>query len=335
MSLLVTGGTGYIGSHTCKALAAEGYIPVTVDNLSAGHKHAVKWGPLEVADIRDGAALARIFSKYPIEAVIHFAANIEVGEGEVEPAKFYDNNVGGSLSLVNAMLKADVNKIVFSSTCATYGETQNMPLSEDEPQDPKSVYGKTKHIVEGILSSYAKAYGLKYAALRYFNAAGASPDGEIGEEHDPETHLIPNALKAAAGLGKGLKIFGNDYDTPDGTCLRDYIHVLDLAQGHIKALKALSSGHDEIQCNLGTGNGVSVLDVINAIEKVTGRKVPYEMAGRRPGDVTRLYSDVTRAQSLLGLDPQYSDIETIVSSAWTFHNARLNRQPFAVPREGV
>lgn len=318
--ILVAGGAGYIGSHTCKALADAGYLPITVDNLSAGHEHAVKWGPLEVADIRDADALDAIFQKYDVKAVIHFAANIEVGEGEVEPARFYDNNVGGTLSLVNAMRRNNVDKIVFSSTCATYGETQNMPLSEDEPQNPKSVYGKTKHIAEGILASYAKAYGLKYAALRYFNAAGADLDGEIGEQHDPETHLIPNALKAAAGLGKGLKIFGNDYDTPDGTCLRDYIHVLDLAQAHIKAVEALSSGHSEIQCNVGTGNGVSVLEVLNAIEKVTGRAVPYEIAGRRPGDVTRLYSDVTRSQEFLGLAPQYSDIETIVGSAWTFHS---------------
>ena len=317
-NILIAGGAGYIGSHACKALSEAGYVPITVDNLSTGHEYAVKWGPLETLDIRNGEGLDNVFNKYPIEAVMHFAACIEVSEGEAKPDKFYDNNVMGTLSLVNAMRRANVEKIVFSSTCATYGETKNMPLSESALQLPKSVYGHTKHTAEKILESYHNAYGLKYAALRYFNACGADKDGEIGEDHDPETHLIPNALKAAAGLGDGLHVFGNDYDTPDGTCIRDYIHVTDLAVAHISALEALDE-HDTLKCNLGTGKGVSVLEVINAIEKVTGRAVPYEFHPRRKGDLTQLYSDTSLAKKLLGLNPKFSDIETIVKTAWDFH----------------
>jgi len=320
--ILVVGGAGYIGSHMCKALHQAGYTPVTYDNLQSGHRHAVKWGPLEVGDIRDPARLEAAFSRHNPQAVIHFAAHIEVGEGEKDPAKFYDNNVFGSMKLLEAMHRHGTRKIIFSSTCATYGDTQNMPLSEEEPQIPTSVYGRTKLAVEGLLESYAKAHDFRFAALRYFNASGADLEGEIGEEHDPETHLIPNALKAAAGLGAGLKLFGADYDTPDGTCIRDYIHVNDLAQAHLLALDALSGAHEMLKVNVGTGEGISVLRIIKAIERMTGRAVPYTMAPRRAGDVARLYADVRKARAVLGFKAQYSDIDTIIQSAWAFHSQK-------------
>lgn len=318
LSILVAGGAGYIGSHMCKALAAAGHTPITYDNLSGGHKHAVKWGPFEQGDIRDGNRLDEVFAKYKIDAVIHFAAFIEVGEGEREPARFYDNNVHGAQVLLDAMLRADVKILVFSSTCATYGETQNMPLSETEPQRPVSVYGKTKYFVENILDGYAQAYGLKFAALRYFNASGADLEGEIGEEHDPETHLIPNAIKAAAGIGGQMKLFGTDYDTRDGTCVRDYIHVNDLAQAHLLALGALSEETPVLKLNVGTGQGVTVREILDAVANVVGKPVPYEEYPRRPGDVAMLYADNSRITGL-GFKPRFSDIETIVGSAWRFH----------------
>lgn len=317
-TILVTGGAGYIGSHMCKALAAAGHTPIAYDNLSAGNAHAVKWGPLENGDIRDGAALDQVFSKYTIDAVIHFAAFIEVGEGEREPDRFYDNNVFGAKVLIDAMMRASVKDLVFSSTCATYGETQNMPLSEEEPQRPVSTYGKTKFMVEQILESYHNAYGLRFAALRYFNASGADLDGEIGEEHDPETHLIPNAIKAAAGIGGRMKLFGTDYDTRDGTCVRDYIHVNDLAHAHLLALQALSDDMPVLKLNVGTGQGVTVREILDAVAAVVGQPVPYDEYPRRPGDVAMLYAD-NRRIAALGFKPQFSDIVTIVSSAWSFH----------------
>ncbi|MGB0906169.1 MAG: UDP-glucose 4-epimerase GalE [Maricaulaceae bacterium] len=316
--ILVTGGAGYIGSHMCKTLFKAGYHPVTFDNLSAGHVTSVKWGPLVKGDVRNVLDLERAFKTYAPEAVIHFAARIEVGEGESNPFEFYDNNVVGTLTLLNTMKSFGVPKIVFSSTCATYGETQNMPLSEDEPQHPVSVYARTKYTSEGLLDSYHKAHGLRFAALRYFNAAGADLDGEIGEQHDPETHLIPNALKAAAGKGNPLKLFGTDYDTPDGTPLRDYIHVQDLANAHMLALKKLDE-ESALKLNLGTGQGSSVLDIINTIERVTGRKVPYDVAPRREGDVTRLYADVQKAKEVLEFTAQHSSLENIIKTAWDFH----------------
>jgi len=320
--ILVVGGAGYIGSHMCKALHQAGYTPVTYDNLQSGHRHAVKWGPLEVGDIRDPARLEAAFNRHNPQAVIHFAAHIEVGEGEKDPAKFYDNNVLGSMKLLEAMHRHGTRKIIFSSTCATYGDTQNMPLSEEEPQIPTSVYGRTKLAVEGLLSGYAKAHDFRFAALRYFNASGADLEGDIGEEHDPETHLIPNALKAAAGLGAGLKLFGTDYDTPDGTCIRDYIHVNDLAQAHLLAMDALSGTDQMLKINVGTGEGISVLQIIKAIERMTGRSVPYTTTSRRPGDVARLFADVNKAHTVLGFKTQYSDIDTIIQSAWAFHSQK-------------
>lgn len=321
-TILVIGGAGYIGAHLCKALAARGDHPVVFDNLSSGHAHAVQWGELIRGDIRDEAALSRVFSHRRIDAVMHFAGLIEVGEGEHEPLRFWDNNVAGVIALLKAMEKAGCDKLVFSSTCATYGEPENLPLREDEPQTPINVYGRTKLAVETLLADVRQAKGLRYAALRYFNAAGASPDGEIGEEHHPETHLIPNALKAAAGIGEGLKIFGDDYDTRDGTCIRDYVHVMDLADAHLAGLDRLSKNDEGFACNLGTGEGCTVFEIIAAVEAVTGRKVPFTLAERRPGDAPSLLADTTLAKALLGFEPSRSTTRQIIHDAWNFHAPR-------------
>nr|WP_281719562.1 UDP-glucose 4-epimerase GalE [Nitrosomonas nitrosa] len=321
-NILVIGGAGYIGSHVCKALAARGDTPIVVDNLTSGHAHAVRWGPLVQADIRDRVALETAFRQHRPEAVMHFAALIEVAEGERRPLEFWDNNVAGVVTLLHAMKAAGCMRLVFSSTCATYGEPQTLPLGESEPQTPVNVYGRTKLAVERLLADVSRADGLRYAALRYFNAAGASPEGEIGEEHDPETHLIPNALKAAAGLGGRMKLFGNDYDTPDGTCIRDYIHVMDLAAGHLAALDRLMTEEGGFACNLGTGHGCSVREILDAVERVTGRPVPHEVHPRRPGDAARLLADTTLAEALLGFRPQRSDPQTIIADAWRFHAPR-------------
>lgn len=320
--VLVVGGAGYIGSHICKALAARGDNPIVFDNLSAGHAHAVKWGPLVRGDIRDDDALDRVLADHRPDAVMHFAAHIEVGEGERSPLAFWDNNVAGVISLLKAMDRAGIAPLVFSSTCAVYGDPETVPICEDEPRTPVSVYGRTKKVVEDLLADTAKTGRLRYASLRYFNACGASPDSEIGEEHDPETHLIPNALKAAAGLGAPMKLFGDDYPTPDGTCIRDYIHVMDLADAHLKALDLLVSGHDSFACNIGTGKGLSVREILGAVEAVTGKAVPHTVEPRREGDAVLLTADTTRAQSILGLSPQRSDAEQIITDAWRFHAPR-------------
>lgn len=322
MKVLVVGGAGYIGSHICKALAARGDEPVVFDNLSRGHAHAVKWGPLVEGDIRRQADLKRAFVEYQPQAVMHFAANIEVGEGEQDPLGFWDNNVAGTISLLRAMASAHCHRLVFSSTCAIYGVPQSLPLTEDEPQTPINVYGHTKQVVESALADLAARTPLRYAALRYFNASGASPDGDIGEEHDPETHLIPNALKAAAGIGQAMKLFGDDYDTPDGTCVRDFIHVTDLAAAHLAALDRLMDGAESFACNLGTGHGYSVREVIDSVERVTGKPVPHEVHPRRAGDPPRLFADVSRSSELLGFEPSRSSLDTIVEDAWRFHEPR-------------
>lgn len=321
-TVLVVGGAGYIGAHICKALAARGDRPVVFDNLSSGHRHAVKWGPLVEGDIRSRADLDSAFSQYAPDAVMHFAAFIEVGIGEQRPLDFWDNNVGGVITLLQAMKCAGNDKLVFSSTCATYGEPERLPLTEAEPQTPVSVYGRTKLAVEQMLRDVSRGEGLRYAALRYFNAAGASPDGEIGEEHEPETHLIPNALRAAAGLGGRMKLFGEDYDTPDGTCIRDYVHVMDLADAHLAALDRLFEVEGGLACNLGTGNGFSVREILDAVETVTGQRVPHDVHPRRPGDAERLLADTTLAREVLGFAPQRSDPKTIIADAWRFHAPR-------------
>jgi UDP-glucose-4-epimerase GalE len=319
VKILVVGGAGYIGAHVCKALAARGDTPVVFDNLSSGHEHAVKWGPLVRGDIRSPADLDGAFAEHAPDAVMHFAANIEVGEGEKQPLRFWDNNVGGVISLLAAMKRAGVKPLVFSSTCAVYGEPDQVPITEAETCEPVSVYGRTKRAVEIFLADLARVGEVRYAALRYFNAAGASPEGEIGEEHNPETHLIPNALKAAAGIGERMSLFGTDYNTRDGTCIRDYIHVVDLADAHLAALDRLIAGQREIVSNLGTGHGASVLEVLNAVEAATGVKPPYRVEPRRPGDVPILSADLTRARTVLGFEPKHSHIETIVADAWRFH----------------
>lgn len=315
-TVLVTGGAGYIGSHTTKALKAAGHVPVTVDNLSRGHDWAVKWGPLEKADLEDRAAIDAIFTKYEPAAVIHFAAYAYVGESVGEPYLYYRNNVNGTLSLLEAMRAADCSRIVFSSTCATYGLPDMLPITEDTPQKPVNPYGASKLMIERVLADADSAYGLKSVALRYFNAAGSDPDGEIGEAHYPETHLIPLTLQAAAGTGPGLKVFGDDYDTPDGSCIRDYVHVSDLADAHVKALSWLEAGRESRQFNLGNGNGFSVFEVIQAVETVTERKVPYEIASRRPGDPPVLVANARRALDELGWSPRFGTLETQIEHAW-------------------
>ncbi len=324
MKVLVVGGAGYIGAHVCKALAARGDEPIVFDSLVSGHRHAVRWGPLFKGDIRDSAALDACFDAHKPDAVMHFAACIEVAEGQREPLRFWENNVGGVVTLLKSMARAGVKPLVFSSTCATYGEPESLPITEAEPQTPVNVYGRTKLAVERLLADVASVDGVRFAALRYFNAAGASPDGEIGEEHDPETHLIPNALKAAAGIGPAMKLFGDDYDTPDGTCVRDYIHVMDLADAHLAALDRLAGGAASFACNLGTGDGFSVRQILDAVHAVTGRPVPHDIAPRRPGDAARLVADIRRARELLDFQPRLSDPETIIRHAWAFHASKWN-----------
>jgi UDP-arabinose 4-epimerase len=319
MNILVPGGAGYIGSHVCKAIAARGDTPIVFDNLSAGHRDSVKWGPLIEGDIRDPKALDRVFSRYQPDAVIHFAASIEVGIGEREPLAFWQNNVAGTLNMLEAMVRQGCEVFVFSSTCAVYGQPDTLPIPESESRKPGNVYGRTKLAVEHALENVSSASRLRFAALRYFNAAGASPDAAIGERHDPETHLIPNALKAAGGLLDAFHLFGDDYPTRDGSCVRDFIHVDDLATGHLAAMDRLVAGGDSFACNLGTGTGITVREVIEAVEAVTGRQVPLVVQPRRPGDAAELYSDTRLSSSLLNFSPQRSDIRTIVEDAWRFH----------------
>ncbi len=317
--ILIVGGAGYIGSHAAKAVRLAGREPIVFDDLSCGHEHAVRWGPLVKGDIRNAEAVRAAIREHKPDAVMQFAARIEVGEGEKDPAHFYDNNVAGTLNLVRVMLEESVNSLVFSSTCAIYGDPERLPLTEDLAKRPVSVYGRTKLMCEQVLEDISRAHGLNFAALRYFNAAGADPDGEIGEEHEPETHLIPNALKAAVGLGGPMKLFGTDYPTPDGTCVRDFIHVTDLAEAHILAADRISGAKTNLQLNLGTGQGRTVREVLKAVERATGREVPVQVSPRRPGDAVALYADATNVGKALGWTPRLSDIDTIVKTAWAFH----------------
>ncbi|MEO0714739.1 MAG: UDP-glucose 4-epimerase GalE [Pseudomonadota bacterium] len=329
-TILVTGGAGYIGSHTCKLLSERGYTPVVYDNLVYGHEHAVKWGPLEIGELEDRERLSAVFEKHKPVAVIHFAAYAFVGESVENPSKYYANNVGGTLSLLDAMRDAGVDKIVFSSTCATYGVPKDLPIKETTPQAPINPYGRTKLIIEHALADYARAYGLGYVALRYFNACGADKDGEIGEEHDPETHLIPRTLMAIGGEIDKLQVFGTDYPTPDGTCVRDYIHVEDLARGHLAALDHLFAGKPSDAFNLGSGVGISVKEIIDAVERITGQKLPLEYGDRRPGDPPTLTADVTKAREVLGFETTTSDVDTIIETAWAFYQntqARKHNTP--------
>jgi len=318
-NILVTGGAGYIGSHTAKALARAGYRPVTYDSLVYGHRHAVKWGPFIEGDIADTAKLERVIQDEAIDAVVHFAAFAYVGESVTKPEIYFQNNVVGSLSLLDAMRHTGVKPIVFSSTCATYGMPDRMPITEDTLQRPINPYGETKLMIERALAWYGPAHDIRSVSLRYFNACGADPEGEIGEEHDPETHLIPLILDAALGKRAAIDVFGTDYPTPDGTAVRDYIHVQDLADAHVKALSYLFEGGATTQVNLGTGTGNSVTEVIDAVERVTGRKVPKRLVARRAGDPPELVADPTKANALLGWKPKLSDIDSIIRTAWAWH----------------
>jgi UDP-glucose-4-epimerase GalE len=315
MSVLIVGGAGYIGSQTAKVVAADGQAPVVFDNLVYGHRWAVKWGPLVEGDLAHPEQIERAIVEHGVTAVIHFAAYAYVGESMTDPGKYFRNNVSGTINLLDAMVKTGVRDIVFSSTCATYGEPIAVPISEDHPQAPVNPYGESKLAVERILHWYGQAHGIRYAALRYFNAAGADPDGEVGEDHAPETHLIPLAIEAALGNGT-LQMFGTDYATPDGSAVRDYIHVADLARAHILALAELRKGTPSLKLNLGTGRGHTVREVIAAVERASGRKVPVREVGRRAGDPPALVADARRAAEVLSWRPQYPQIDVIVEHAF-------------------
>ena len=320
MNVLVVGGAGYIGSHCVRQLALAGHRPVVVDNLIFGHRAAVPPEvPLYEAELGDEEAVGRVLAAERVEVVMHFAAFAYVGESVNDPLKYYINNVAATLHLLRVMLRRGVNKFVFSSTCATYGVPATLPIVETTPQEPINPYGQTKLDVENALNALAHAHGLSFAAFRYFNAAGAGEDGRIGEDHDPETHLIPLAIAAAAGRGPALKLFGTDYPTPDGTCLRDYVHVDDLSRAHIAVFDRLASPSAALFYNLGTGRPTSVREVIGAVEKVTGKRVPVVVSPRRAGDPPALYADASKARAQLGWEVEYPGIEPIVASAWEWH----------------
>jgi UDP-glucose 4-epimerase len=323
MKVLVVGGAGYIGSHCVKQLVAAGHEAVVVDNLVYGHRAAVA-PSIRLHDINlgDPAAIDRVIGAEKPDAVMHFAAFAYVGESVSNPLKYYQNNVAATLTLLETIIKHGVKKFVFSSTCATYGIPEKMPIMEDSPQKPINPYGQTKLDVENVLKALAPATGLSFAAFRYFNAAGAAEDGSIGEDHDPETHLIPLAFAAAQGLAPALKVFGNDYPTPDGTCLRDYVHVDDLSRAHIAALALLDKPGTQLFYNLGTGTPTSVLEVIRAVEKATGLKVPAEFAPRRAGDPPALFADASKAKRELNWTPKFASIDPIVATAWRWHQAK-------------
>ncbi len=317
--VLVTGGAGYIGSHTAKALHQRGLTPVVYDNLVYGHRSAVQWGPLVEGDIRDRAKLLDTLRRYDISAVLHLAAFAYVGESMKSPAVYFDNNVTGSLSLLDAMLEVGVRHVVFSSSCATYGIPDHTPINEDTPQSPINPYGETKLMIERALRWYGGAYDLSWAALRYFNAAGADPEGQLGEQHEPETHLIPLVLRAALH-GIPFDVFGDDYPTHDGTCMRDFVHVTDLADAHVLALEYLMNGGESAALNLGSGHGYTVREVIQAARAVAGRDVPHRISPRRAGDPAALVADPARAEQTIGWRAHRSSLESIVSSAYNWYS---------------
>ena len=322
MNILVTGGAGYIGSHTAKLLATRGHQPIVFDDLTQGHEWAVKWGPLERGTLLDADRLGVVFARHRIDAVVHFAANALVGESMSNPSKYFHTNTMGTLALLDAMRAAGVGTIVFSSTCATYGNPIRVPIDETHPQSPVNPYGESKLMVEKMLHWYGVVHGLKWIALRYFNAAGADPDGEIGEDHDPESHLIPLVIGAAMGTRPPVTVFGTDYPTPDGSAIRDYVHVADLADAHLRAIERLSTGTPSQAINLGTGRGHSVLEVIETVKRVGGKNVPHALAGRRAGDPPELVAAPVRAREVLGWTCQYADLNAIVQHAWRWHESR-------------
>ncbi|MBD9651489.1 UDP-glucose 4-epimerase GalE [Ensifer sp. ENS09] len=319
--VLVVGGAGYIGSHTCLELANKGFEPVVYDNLSNGHEEFVKWGVLEKGDIRDRKRLDEVLARHKPRAILHFAAMIEVGESVKDPVSFYDNNVIGTLTLLSAALAAGVEAFVFSSTCATYGLPESVPIDEQHRQAPINPYGRTKWVCEQALKDYGQYKGLRSVILRYFNAAGADPEGRIGEWHEPETHAIPLAIDAALGRRQSFKIFGTDYDTRDGTCVRDYIHVLDLADAHVRAVEHLLAGGDSVELNLGTGTGTTVKELLTAISEVSGREFQVDLVERREGDSTTLVANNDKARDVLGWVPKY-ELTDITRTAWNWHSRR-------------
>ncbi len=319
--ILVTGGAGYIGSHTVKLLLENGYDVVTYDSMELGHPGAVVGGAVVRGDLMDGQRVGETFEEFPIRAVIHFAAYASVGDSVANPAKYFGNNLCGGLNLLQAMLDHDVKRLIFSSSAATYGEPTHVPIEETHPQNPTNPYGESKLIFEKILRWYDAAYGLRSVSLRYFNAAGADPEGQIGEDHDPEEHLIPVVLQTALGLRESVKVFGTDWHTPDGTCVRDYIHVTDLADAHILALKALENGAGSTAYNLGNGDGYSVKQVIEAAEQVVAARIPWESAPRRPGDPARLVASSEKLKKELGWRPRFPELATIIETAWRWHSA--------------
>ncbi len=318
MNVLVTGGAGYIGSHTAKALAASGHLPVVYDNLSRGHEDAVKWGPLVKADLSDPAQLVAALREHRIDAIMHFAAYAYVGESMREPHLYFENNTVNTLRLLEAARSAGVSKLVFSSTCATYGDPVRLPIDETHPQRPVNPYGESKLFVEKMLRWYGEINGLNWVALRYFNAAGCDPDGEIGERHAPETHLIPLVLQAALQPDKPISIFGTDYETADGTAVRDYIHVADLASAHLRALDYLSAGGTSRAFNLGTGQGHSVQEVVDCVHRVTGMAPAVRREGRRAGDPAVLVADASQARDILGWTPVHSSLPSLIETAYRF-----------------
>jgi len=320
MKVLVVGGAGYIGSHMVKMLVDQGHSVVTFDNLSSGFRDAVLGGEFVQADLADLPAIDRVFEQYKPEAVMHFASYIQVGESVQHPDKYYLNNFTNTLNLLNAMVKHDVKNFIFSSTAAVFGEPEYVPIDESHVKNPLNPYGRSKWMVEQVLVDYERAYGLKSVCLRYFNAAGADPSGLLGERHEPETHLIPLVLQAISGRRPHISVFGRDYDTPDGTCIRDYIHIVDLCSAHLLALKQLVKTDSSMRFNLGNGAGFSVQDVITATERVTGKKVKVIEAPRREGDPARLVADASLAREILGWSPKYAELDTIIATAWQWES---------------
>ncbi len=331
-AVLVTGGAGYVGSHACKALARAGYVPVTFDNLSEGHRWAVKWGPFELGDLSDVEAIRKVMRRHKVRAVMHFGASSRVGESVRDPVRYFRNNMANSLNLFEAMADCGVEAVVFSSSAACYGTPSRVPIDEDHPQLPMNPYGESKKAVEGMLRWFADAHGIRWIAFRYFNAAGADPEGEIGEQHDPETHLIPLALMTALHQRPWLDLFGTDYPTQDGTAVRDYVHVSDLAEAHVRGLHHLMDGGRSGAFNLGTGRGYSVRAVIRAVEEVCGTPLTVREGPRRPGDPPILVADPRRSDQVLGWRPAQSDLLAIVSSAWTWHSRQSNIAPIQYSR---
>lgn len=326
MKILITGGAGYVGSACLRYVAEQGHEVMAYDNLVMGHKSATDGHPLVEGDIADTDLLTKTLKDFGADAVMHFAAATYVGESVENPAYHYGNNIGGTLSLLNAMRAADVSRMLFSSTCATYGMTESETMSEETPQDPFSPYARTKMAVEWMIRDFAHAYGMGFTLLRYFNASGADADGRHGEDHRPENHLIPLVLEVPLGQRDKIMIFGNDYPTPDGTCIRDYVHTRDLASAHLLAIEATEEGTEEV-FNIGTGNGQSVMDILDACEKVTGREIARELTERRPGDPPRLVAEPSKLKTQLGWAPQYTNIEETIATAWDWHQAHPQGYP--------